>query len=186
MKERHRKTIKHCNLSGHAHELTFSCYQRLPLLSVTGGYDWLIEAIRRAAEALNYGVLAYVLMPEHVHLIVLPNEGHYSVSSFLKRVKQSVSRRARAWLMHNDPGTLQRLTAIRQNGTESFHFWMPGPGFDRNVTDDRTLKAMIGYIHENPVRRGLAARAVDWQWSSAGWHEQSRCGPLAVAPLRFS
>ncbi len=30
---------------------------------------------------------------------------------------------------------------------------------------------MIDYVHMNPVRRGLVARATDWRWSSAGWFE---------------
>ena len=40
---------------------------------------------------------------------------------------------------------------------------------DRNITSTETLRAMIEYIHANPVRRGLVARAEDWEWSSARW-----------------
>jgi REP-associated tyrosine transposase len=36
------------------------------------------------------------------------------------------------------------------------------------------LRAMIDYIHANPVRRGLVARAEDWEWSSARWYEGLR------------
>jgi hypothetical protein len=52
-------------------------------------------------------------------------------------------------------------------------FWLPG-GYDRNVTSTEALRAMIDYIHANPVRRGLAAKAEDWEWSSARWYAELR------------
>ena len=42
-----------------------------------------------------------------------------------------------------------------------------GGGYDRNATEPRTLLQMIDYIHNNPVRRGLVAKATDWIWSSS-------------------
>jgi putative transposase len=44
----HRKKLQHFNLPGHAHELTFSCYRRLPLLSRDRTRQWMIEAIESA------------------------------------------------------------------------------------------------------------------------------------------
>src|SRR5262249_48785979 len=49
-------------------------------------------------------------------------------------------------------------------------FWQPGGGYDRNITSAAALRAVIDYIHANPVRRGLVARAEDWEWSSARWY----------------
>jgi putative transposase len=49
-------------------------------------------------------------------------------------------------------------------------FWQPGGGYDRNITSTEALRAMIDYIHANPVRRGLVARPEDWEWSSARWY----------------
>ena len=42
-------------------------------------------------------------------------------------------------------------------------FWQPGGGYDRNITTTATLRAMIEYLHANPVRRGLVAKAEDWE-----------------------
>jgi putative transposase len=49
-------------------------------------------------------------------------------------------------------------------------FWQPGGGYDRNITSAEALRAMIDSLHANPVRRGLVARAEDWEWSSARWY----------------
>ncbi|MCA9235524.1 MAG: hypothetical protein KDA44_08625 [Planctomycetales bacterium] len=45
---------------------------------------------------------------------------------------------------------------------------LPGcGGYDRNLRSVRDVHEKIRYVHENPVRRGLVATAVDWPWSSA-------------------
>ena len=44
------------------------------------------------------------------------------------------------------------------------------PGYDRNVSTSKFLLNSIAYIHENPVRRKLCQRAIDWQWSSAWYY----------------
>ncbi|MEX1231228.1 MAG: hypothetical protein WEB58_13365, partial [Planctomycetaceae bacterium] len=45
------------------------------------------------------------------------------------------------------------------------------PGYDRNVFSREVLLAAIDDIHENPVRRGLCRRAVDWSWSSIRYYQ---------------
>ena len=57
-------------------------------------------------------------------------------------------------------------------------FWQPGGGYDRNITSTEALRAMIDYIHANPVRRGLVARVEDWEWSSARWY-------VGIQPVRI-
>ena len=49
----------------------------------------------------------------------------------------------------------------------TFRYWQEGPGYDRNLTEPRSLLGSIDYLHGNPVRRGLVKKAVDWRWSSA-------------------
>ena len=65
---------------------------------------------------------------------------------------------------------LPRITVHRGERVKR-HIWQPGGGFDSNTADPRTILAMIEYIHNNPVRRGLVARPEDWRWSSAIWRE---------------
>jgi hypothetical protein len=60
--------------------------------------------------------------------------------------------------------------------------WQRG-GYDRNVTDPATLRTMIDYIHQNPVRRGLVQRATDWPWPSARFCEGALDVPIRMDPL---
>jgi putative transposase len=58
--------------------------------------------------------------------------------------------------------------------------WQPGGGYERNITSTDALRAVIDYIHANPVRRGLVASAEDWEWSSARWYAGLRPVKLAM------
>jgi hypothetical protein len=68
----HRKRVRHYDLPGHAHELTFSCYRRLPLLVDDSTREELARTIDRAVSRHGWHLSAFVFMPEHVHLVVLP------------------------------------------------------------------------------------------------------------------
>jgi len=171
-----RKKLHHINLSGHAHELTFSCYRRLSLLARDMPCRWFIDAMDAVRKRHHYSLLAYVIMPEHVHLIVYPQEVNYDVAWFLKGIKQSVARKAHTWLARHDQSWLERLTLP---GKDEFRFWQAGGGYDRNIEKYPTLFQMIEYIHQNPVRRGLVKAASDWVWSSAAWYE----GKESVVPM---
>lgn len=70
----------------------------------------------------------------------------------------------------NSPPHPPRATNLRNaENTEENSFRQPGGGDDRNITENRTLRPMIEYLHGNPVRRGLVAEAEDGEWSSARW-----------------
>ena len=169
----HRRSY---NEPWHAHELTFTCYHRFRFLGSDRTCSWLAEAIENARTQLDFALWAFVFMPEHAHLIVFPRQANYEVRTILKAIKSPVGRRAVAYLEANAPEWLPRITRRRGSRSERL-FWQSGGGYDRNIDDPKTLMAMIEYVHNNPVRRGLVNRASDWRWSSAGWYEGiTTCG----------
>ncbi|KAA0243476.1 MAG: hypothetical protein DYG83_05055 [Candidatus Brocadia sp. AMX2] len=182
--QQHRKTIRHYNVPCHAHFLTFSCYQGLPLLSKDRTRNWLIESIIMAKEKYQYALWAYVIMPEHAHLLVYPLVENYNISLFLKAIKQSVARRAKHYLEKNDRTWLDKLT-VKLGSREVFRFWQAGPGYDRNITSKDELLEKINYMHRNPVRRGLVLNPQEWKWSSAGWYAGEREVVLAVDKMNL-
>ena len=72
---------------------------------------------------------------------------------------------------------MPRITRRRGDDTERL-FWQSGGGYDRNITEPKTLMQVIEYIHLNPVRRGLVERADQWKWSSAAWFLGTGTPPL--------
>ena len=162
----HRKRVKHYDHAGHAHFLTFSCYQRLPLLSKPRTCKWFIDALETTRQKHHFDLWAWVIMPEHVHLLIFPRSVPYRTGAILSSLKSPVGTRAIAYLHAHAPDFLERLRVI--NANRVYHrFWQAGPGQDHNVYEPETVHQIVEYLHANPVRRGLTERPEDWPWSSA-------------------
>lgn len=166
----HRKLVKHYHERGDLHELTFSCYQRWPLLTNDAWREQLAECIDSACREKEVQLAAFVFMPEHVHLLVVPNGNEPVIDRLLARIKQPFSKWVKQQLLDGKSPLLKRLTVQERPGKTCFRFWQEGPGYDRNLTTPKVIEAAVEYIHMNPVRRGLVERAVDWKWSSASWY----------------
>ncbi len=166
----HRKLVKHYHEPGDLHELTFSCYKRQSLLTNDVWRRQLACCIDAANEELAMQLAAFVLMPEHVHLLILPIEPEPAINRYLAHVKQPMSKWVKQRLVEMNSPLLKRLTVEERPGKTCFRFWQEGPGYDRNLTTPGVIEAAIEYIHVNPVRRGLVKQAVDWKWSSASWY----------------
>ena len=179
----HRKTRKTYNTPGHVHELTFSCYRRLPLLNKDRTRQWLQDALEIARSKYDADLLAYVIMPEHVHVLINPRQTNYDIAAIQKTLKQSVSRKALNWLKEHDPAFLKRLEGEKAGNRTRYHFWQPGGGYDRNIIEPETLKKAINYIHLNPVRRSLVNMPADWPWSSARQFAGIDDGSIQMDPL---
>lgn len=176
---RHRRNY---NIVGHAHELTFCCYQRYKFLKAERTCRWLAEAINDARVELQFDLWAYVFMPDHVHLIIHPRVAPYDMASIRTAIKKPASKAALSWLRENEPSWIPRLTRQRGHRTET-HFWQSGGGYDRNIEEGGTLLKMIDYIHMNPVRKGFVERPEEWNWSSARQFLGSRQAELLVDPI---
>jgi putative transposase len=176
----HRKSCKRYNDAGQAHALTFSCFQRQPFLSKDGSRQWLVDAIDRARSRHHFHVWAYVIMPEHAHLLIWPTERDYDVSQILNSIKQSVSKRALIHVQRHAPSFLQRMADRQPNNDVHYRFWQRGGGYDRNIIEPASAHQQIEYMHNNPVRRGLCARPEDWYWSSAASYMGICEGPLII------
>jgi putative transposase len=161
-----RKKVRHFDEAGHAHFLTFSCCGRLALLSRDRTRWWFIDALSAARAKHQFDLWAWVIMPEHVHLLIWPRRRDYQTHLILADIKRPVGQPAVTWLEANCPKFLDRLT-VRNRNRVFRRFWQAGPGQDHNVYEPATAHDIAECIHLNPVRRGLVARLEDWPWSSA-------------------
>ncbi len=145
------KTRENLNTPGHLHFLTFTTYQGRPYLANDKVCKLLASRINKAAKEHHFAVLAYVFMPDHVHLLICPLVETYSISLIRKAIKQGPSCSAKnRKLIETD-------------------LWQDGGGHDRNITRARTRRSVIRYIHRNPVKKGLCVEPQDYRWSSAAW-----------------
>ena len=172
------KTCRRHNEPGQAHALTFSCFRQQSFLSRDRTRIWFIDSLAVAKNEHKFDIWAYVLMPEHVHLLIYPLEKSYSISEILKDIKQPVTRKAVRFVRQQSPKFLARMADAQSNGTTKYRFWQRGGGYDRNLVSPAIIHSTIDYIHDNPVRRGLVERAEDWYWSSVRFFHDGSEVPL--------
>ena len=163
--------LKRFHESGQSHFVTFSCYRRRPLLIANGVKRTFETALERVRLSFKFSVYGYVIMPEHVHLLVSEPERE-TLADAIKSLKQGVSRRLMRSGTRKDEGApfkpaLSEPKASRTGGLSGVeeHFWQKRY-YDFNVRDLRQFVEKLRYIHRNPVKRGLCECAEDWEWSS--------------------
>ena len=95
----------------------------------------------------RYRLSAWVIMPNHVHVLIEQIRG-FPPGGIVHAWKSFTAKQA------------NRL--LGRTGA----FWAPDY-FDRYIRDQAHFDAAVYYVHENPVKAGLIARAEEWRWSSA-------------------
>lgn len=137
--------LKRYHETGQLHYVTFTCYRRLSHLNSEHARDVFEETLERVRRWYGFYVVGYVVMPEHVHLLVSePERGNLAVA--LQMLKQLSSRQLR-------------------DRTREQPFWQKRY-YDFNVFSDRKRIEKLRYMHRNPVKRGLVMSPEDWSWSS--------------------
>ncbi|MBI5707746.1 MAG: transposase [Armatimonadetes bacterium] len=158
------------NEPGHAHELTLSCFKRLQLIRHDEVRRIMLDVLGEVRQEFDVQVWAYVLMPEHVRLLLKPIQDSYSIERIRSSFKQKSAFRALTWLRQHNPSTLQELRVVEKARVRA-RFWQEGKGYDRNLWSSKAIYSSIAYIHGNPVARGLCERPDDWSWSSYRFYE---------------
>ena len=160
------RRLKRIENPNHARFLTCTCYRHLALFNNDRIKDAFADRLRFVREHESIALYAWVLMPDHFHLLVQPGQD-MSVRALLRRLKARFARTVIGRWRRLDAPILARIRDAQGRA----RFWQPGGGYDRNIVSDDELHEKIQYIHGNPVRGGLCRHPADWAWSSARWHE---------------
>jgi putative transposase len=158
---------------GHAQFVTFSCYKRRRLLDHPRARQVVMAVMAEEIQGRNGACCGFVVMPDHVHAIVWFPEAN-RLSSFMQVWKSRSSRQLKRFVRGQMREYAKSLDAKEP-------FWQP-KYYPFNLFTERKAKEKLDYMHLNPVRAGLVARAVDWPWSSARYYEQGK--PVGV-PLAW-
>jgi putative transposase len=156
--------------------ITFSCADRAPLIGSPALRDLFLEILERVRGRCEMRVYGYVVMPEHVHMLVSEPE-RMSLASAIQLLKQNVSRLSHPSKI-GQGGAPTHPSKISQGGAPQ-PFWLPRY-FDLNVWTEKKLIEKLRYMHRNPVKRGLVERPEDWEWSSFRHYLLGEVGPVEI------
>jgi putative transposase len=164
---------------GDLHFVTFSCFRRRAFLGTRRARNHFVKILDQVRTRHKFRLFGYVVMPEHVHLLISEPE-RASPSAVLQVLKKKVSRSLRA-RRNSLPGQLSLSFASAP--TERPAFWQRR-FYDFNVWSGKKLKEKLDYIHANPVQRRLVAHPKDWPWSSWSHYAKGELGLIRIDGLQ--
>jgi len=140
-------TPKHRVAPGTSYFVTTRCWEGRTIFQVTENAEILVRALFRYCDQSHYSLHEFVVMPNHLHLLLTPS----TVTSLEKAVQLIKG------------GSSHEIHKERENSVkiwqEGFHDW--------TIRDARDWQTKVDYIRLNPVRGKLADNPEDWPFSSA-------------------
>jgi putative transposase len=184
MKTQHQHLPKY---EAGVHFLTAKTFQNTPYFNDGRCAPIFCEELEATRLNYNFHVLAFVVMPDHVHLLLWwdANSSHpdVTISKIAWAVKGKAARRIVDYLKRVGEGNAfaypenrDILQPVRQPQDKAhyrnwqYKIWQKGAGYDFNVFSYQKLQQKVIYIHQNPVRAGLVSHPEAYPWSSASFY----------------
>jgi putative transposase len=157
--------------------VTFGIDYFVPILTNDAVRRILARTIDEHRHKYAFRLLGYVFMPEHVHLVLVPDE-QTKLGPLIGQIKRHSSRAIHGLLKQSSSPTRFRFY-IRRNGKMEFALWQRRC-FDHNCRTLELVCQKIEYCHYNPVAKGLVQDPADWVWSSYRAYQGETDVPLAI------
>jgi len=156
------------NLPGALHFVTGNFLDRLPIFNQEECCQYFIDILSDLLEEWPCKLIAYVLMPDHLHLIVNPQDGR--IIEFTGKLKSLAARAITKTALgiqfkRDSEGSL----CVWQESFKAIPLW-----------SSWMIWQKINYIHANPVKAGLVSSARDYRWSSFQAFYSANEKPLRV------
>ena len=140
--------------------VTTSFHEHRRYGDVEGAYEALADSLNFYTHKYEVRLVAYVLMPTHIHLLIAIEGSH--LSGFMRDFKKFIAQEA--------------FGAI---GLKGHKVWQSR--FDRVVIySEKVFRQKLDYIHRNPVTAGIVDHAEAWSWSSASDYMTERPGSVKI------
>lgn len=160
-----------------AYYLTSVAKNRLSVFQKPRLKDLVCKAINEAWLSANFLLFAYVIMPDHLHVIVGSELKPSKISQYINGI---IARRIIDYLKNNGHETsLAKLRHEDRSRQYRYSLWDHHPNVKRLNHEDVFMQK-VNYLHQNPVRARLVQQPQDYRWSSARlWARK----PLEDEPL---
>ena len=144
--------LKHIFIKDYPYVVTTVTVNREPIFKESKAGDILLEAILFGRRRQWYYLLSFVIMPDHMHLIIIPRDRN--ISECLKSIKGFSARRINS--------LFDRRGSVWQNGF-----------YDYILDDEEKVLSRIRYIENNPVRKGIVTSTEDYGYSSVKYRAET-------------
>jgi REP element-mobilizing transposase RayT len=161
--------------------ITSVAHDRLPVFRTDALKKIVCAALGEARHSGGFAIFAYVIMPDHFHLLT---HGVLKPSDTLRFVNGITSHRVISYLKEKNYTTsLAKLRDAKKARSHAYSLW-DGHSHVLPLFSESFFMQRVNYIHQNPVRAGLVERAEDYRWSSVRcWNREPRKDEPLLADL---
>lgn len=173
----------------HLHFITSSTYRRARLFDSERFRTCFITTLGALRRELEFRIVGYVLMPEHFHLLIWPTELS-DPTAIVRRLKERTAKFILRNLQdHQEQPWCQRMLArvtlpATVHDHARFRVWQRR-FYDLNVWSPKKRDEKLTYMHNNPVKRGLATEPEAWPWSSWRFYFLNDTTVLPMDPISW-
>ncbi len=146
------------NLPGALHFLTGNIARQLPIFEQAACCGAFIDVCCNLKERWPFKLISYVLMPDHIHLIVNPKDGRIrELAGALKSMsaRRLIDEATDFSFLREKPDPDGSIHQVWQESFKALPLW-----------SDWMIWQKVNYIHNNPVKSGLVRSASEYRWSS--------------------
>lgn len=135
---------------GGTYFFTIVTYKRRKYFDTPDRLDYLLSIIRQVQRSKPFDLIAYCLLPDHVHLLIKLAEEDSNYPIRMREIKRLTT----LWMKKETQGSVVEIWQDK--------FW------EHTIRDERDLQIHFDYIHYNPVKHGYMETFDGWKWSSYG------------------
>jgi REP element-mobilizing transposase RayT len=161
------------------HYLTFVTFKRVPIFMSPIICQFFIDALAEIRKKHPLKLVAYVIMLDHVHLILNPAVAGIELVG--KELKGISAKKILDWLKQNGHSTSLNKLKRRKIGkrNHSFSIWQKKVK-SVDLSSQKFILQKMDYVHLNPVRAGLCDHPAKWKWSSYHAYLPHKTGEVPI------
>jgi len=150
--------LKHYDHNGNARFVTFCTHKIIPLLTNNKFQNILIQSIEHIRSDYKLRLTGFVLMPEHVHLVLIPRI-ETKIGEIIGEIKRVSAKQILALVTNED---IMAKLYVEQNRRGNYSLWQRRC-YDHNCGNEEYMWQKVNYCHYKPVKRNLVSRASYWK-----------------------
>jgi putative transposase len=154
------------NLENSCHFVTSKTYRNARIFSNENSSELFIQTLFEVKEKFNFLVIAFVVMPDHIHLMLVPNERN-TISDVMRHIKGRFSRRYN--LLSRGMNSPDYVIPDHRAGNSSVpetKVWQDS-FYDHVIRNRKEFDERLNYLYNNPVKAKLVEKPDDYKYSSA-------------------
>jgi putative transposase len=160
--------------------VTFTTIDWLPVFINPEPTQILLDSLNFCIANKNLRIHAYVIMPNHIHMIVYDAEfDNLRLQKTITSFRKFTGNKLANYVDHNFAKSISAVTRNQQLKDRARQIWQPG-WHSEGLVSEKVLHQKIGYIHENPVRKGYVRLPEYWENSSAGFWIMGEEGKIPI------